>query len=62
MCPIGSAFSTAKPLLHEMLEQIHRGAIQLPNFQCGWVKEVSMSKTRCISNNGELYANSKFWP
>jgi hypothetical protein len=37
MPPIGSAFRTAEPLLHELLEQIHRGAIQLPDFQRGWV-------------------------
>ena len=37
MPPIGSTFRTAEPLLHEVLEQIHRGAIQLPDFQRGWV-------------------------
>lgn len=37
MAPTGSTFSTAEPMLHEMLEQIHRGAVQLPDFQRGWV-------------------------
>ncbi|MBI3271451.1 MAG: DUF262 domain-containing protein [Planctomycetes bacterium] len=37
MTPSGSTFRTAEPMLHELLEQIHRGAIQLPDFQRGWV-------------------------
>ena len=37
MPPIGSTFETAEPSLHEILEQIHRGSIQLPDFQRGWV-------------------------
>lgn len=37
MPPIGSTFRTGEPNLHELLEQVHKGAIQLPDFQRGWV-------------------------
>ena len=37
MPPIGSTFRTGEPQLHELLEQIHKGAVQLPDFQRGWV-------------------------
>lgn len=33
----GSTFDTKEPMLHELLEQVHRGTIQLPDFQRGWV-------------------------
>lgn len=32
-----STFRTAEPMLHELLDRVHRGAIQLPDFQRGWV-------------------------
>ena len=35
--PIGSIFETNEPLLHELLEAIHKAEIQLPDFQRGWV-------------------------
>ena len=37
MLPIASTFRTGEPHLHELLEQIHKGAVQLPDFQRGWV-------------------------
>jgi hypothetical protein len=37
MPPIGSTFRTGEPHLHEILEQVHKGALQLPDFQRGWV-------------------------
>lgn len=37
MPAIGSTFQSNEPLLHEILDQIHRGQIQLPDFQRGWV-------------------------
>jgi hypothetical protein len=33
----GSTFQLAQPKLGELLEQIHNGTIQLPQFQRGWV-------------------------
>ena len=33
----GSTFRTAEPDLTKLLEQIHTGALQLPEFQRGWV-------------------------
>jgi Protein of unknown function DUF262 len=33
----GSTFRTDEPLLHERLEEIHKGHVQLPDFQRGWV-------------------------
>lgn len=33
----GSTFETKEPMLHELLEQIHKGTVQLPDFQRGWV-------------------------
>src|SRR6185295_5178191 len=37
MPPVGSTFDTKEPFLHELLEEIHQGAIQLPDFQRPWV-------------------------
>lgn len=37
MPPLGNTFRTAEPMLHELLEQVHKGALQLPDFQRGWV-------------------------
>ena len=37
MSTTGSTFRTAEPHLHELLEDIHKGKIQLPDFQRGWV-------------------------
>ncbi len=37
MPPIGSTFQTAEPLLHEVLQDIDKGNLQLPDFQRGWV-------------------------
>jgi hypothetical protein len=37
MTAVASTFKTLEPALHELLEGIHRGAIQLPDFQRGWV-------------------------
>jgi hypothetical protein len=34
---IGSTFRTGEPHLYELLEQVHKGAVQLPDFQRGWV-------------------------
>jgi len=33
----GSSFRTAEPDLTKLLEQIHSGELQLPDFQRGWV-------------------------
>ncbi len=33
----GSTFRTDEPFLQGLLESIHKGAIQLPDFQRGWV-------------------------
>src|SRR5436305_13056878 len=32
-----STFKTHEPALHELLDGIHRGDVQLPDFQRGWV-------------------------
>lgn len=37
MPPLGNTFRSAEPMLHELLAQVHRGALQLPEFQRGWV-------------------------
>ena len=37
MTAIGSTFRTDEPHLHELLEEVHKGQIQLPDFQRGWV-------------------------
>jgi hypothetical protein len=37
MSAIGSTFRTDEPHLHELLEELHKGQIQLPDFQRGWV-------------------------
>jgi hypothetical protein len=37
MASVASTFRTDSPFLHELLERIHRGSIQLPDFQRGWV-------------------------
>src|SRR5262245_27029627 len=37
MTAVPSTFKTHEPALHELLEGIHQGAIQLPDFQRGWV-------------------------
>ena len=37
MTVIGSTFRTAEPDLTKLLEQIHAGELQLPDFQRGWV-------------------------
>lgn len=35
MSPITSTFGTAEPMLHEVLDKVHQGSIQLPDFQRG---------------------------
>src|SRR5437868_12021298 len=37
MAPVASTFNTREPSLHELLDEIHRGNVQLPDFQRGWV-------------------------
>ena len=37
MTSAGSTFRTAEPDLTKVLEQVHAGALQLPDFQRGWV-------------------------
>jgi uncharacterized protein with ParB-like and HNH nuclease domain len=37
MSAIGSTFRTDEPHLHELLEEVHKGQMQLPDFQRGWV-------------------------
>ena len=37
MAAIGSTFRTDEPHLHELLEEVHKGSVQLPDFQRGWV-------------------------
>ena len=37
MPPVGSTFDTKEPFLHELLEDVHQGVIQLPDFQRPWV-------------------------
>ncbi len=37
MSTTGSTFRTDEPHLHELLEDIHKASIQLPDFQRGWV-------------------------
>src|SRR5690349_7883127 len=37
MIPTGNTFRTGEPFLHSVLEQIHGGAVQLPDFQRPWV-------------------------
>ena len=37
MTQTGSTFRTAEPGLSELLEAIHAGKVQLPDFQRGWV-------------------------
>jgi uncharacterized protein with ParB-like and HNH nuclease domain len=37
MTATGSTFRTDEPLLHELLEEVHKGHVQLPDFQRGWV-------------------------
>jgi hypothetical protein len=37
MTAIGSTFRTDEPHLHELLAEVHKGQIQLPDFQRGWV-------------------------
>jgi hypothetical protein len=37
MSMTGSTFRTDQPLLQELLEEIHKGNVQLPDFQRGWV-------------------------
>lgn len=37
MTAIGSTFRTDEPHLHELLGEVHKGQIQLPDFQRGWV-------------------------
>jgi hypothetical protein len=37
MTDIGSTFRTDEPHLHELLAEVHKGHIQLPDFQRGWV-------------------------
>jgi len=34
---IGNTFRTAEPLLHNLLERVQRGVVQLPDFQRKWV-------------------------
>jgi hypothetical protein len=37
MTASGSTFRTDEPHLHELLTEVHKGQIQLPDFQRGWV-------------------------
>lgn len=37
MASVASTFKTHEPSLPELLDEIHRGTIQLPDFQRGWV-------------------------
>jgi hypothetical protein len=37
MTAIGSTFRTDEPHLHELLAEVHKAQIQLPDFQRGWV-------------------------
>jgi hypothetical protein len=37
MPAIGSTFETQEPFLRELLERVHAGKVQLPDFQRGWV-------------------------
>ncbi len=37
MTTSGSTFRTAEPDLSKLLEQVHAGELQLPDFQRGWV-------------------------
>jgi hypothetical protein len=37
MTATGSTFRTDEQLLHELLEEVHKGHVQLPDFQRGWV-------------------------
>ena len=37
MASVASTFRTDSPFLHELLDQIHKGSVQLPDFQRGWV-------------------------
>lgn len=39
MTATASTFKTHEPALHELLSGIHKGEIQLPDFQRGWVWE-----------------------
>lgn len=35
--PLGSTFKANEPFLHELLGEIGKGTVQLPDFQRGWV-------------------------
>src|SRR5271163_3703232 len=37
MASVASTFKTHEPSLPELLDDIHKGQIQLPDFQRGWV-------------------------
>src|SRR5205823_13718968 len=37
MASVASTFNTREPSLLELLDEIHKGAVQLPDFQRGWV-------------------------
>jgi hypothetical protein len=37
MTSVVSTFKTHEPNLRDLLDEIHRGVIQLPDFQRGWV-------------------------
>ena len=37
MASVASTFKTHEPSLPELLDDIHKGTIQLPDFQRGWV-------------------------
>lgn len=41
MSAIVSTFKTDQPFLRELLDAVHRGSLQLPDFQRGWVWEDS---------------------
>jgi len=41
-----STFKTHKPALQELLEGIHKGDIQLLDFQRGWVAEADEPQAR----------------
>ena len=37
MASVASTFKTHEPSLPELLDEIHKGTVQLPDFQRGWV-------------------------
>ena len=37
MSQSGNTFDTAEPMLNDVLDEVHKGVTQLPDFQRGWV-------------------------